>query len=216
MADGGKVKDSEVKKALLESLFYKGHEYREILHILRSQHHINISLRTLKRRLKQYSFQRNGVQFCPGSLRDAILEIIGGPGSTIGYRSVWHALQRKGIRVPRSLVEEIVRELDPNGVEARKPHKLRRREYICVGPNKVWHADGSDKPKPYGFPIHECIDGYSRKVLWLYVTRSNNLLPDNIAAYYLDAVREYGGCHLNYTLTWAQEMALWLGCNPFL
>ena len=92
----------EVNKALLESLFYKGHEYREILHILRSQHHINISLRTLKRRLKQYSFQRNGVEFCPGSLRDAIMEIIDGPGSTIGYRSVWHALQRKGIRNHRN------------------------------------------------------------------------------------------------------------------
>ena len=46
MADGGKIK--EVNKALLESLFYKDLEYREILHILRSQHHINISLRTLK------------------------------------------------------------------------------------------------------------------------------------------------------------------------
>ena len=51
------------------------------------------------------------------------MEIIDGPGSTIGYRSVWHALQRKGIRVPRSLVEELVRELDPSGVEAPQfPH----------------------------------------------------------------------------------------------
>ena len=64
----------EVNKALLESLFYKGHEYREILHILRTRHHINICLRTLQRRLKQYSFQRNGVEFCPGSLRDALME----------------------------------------------------------------------------------------------------------------------------------------------
>ena len=29
--------------------------------------------------------------------------------------------------------------------------------------------------------------------MWLYVTRSNNN-PDNVAAYYLDAIREYGGC----------------------
>ena len=37
---------------------------------------------------------------------------------------VWHALQQKGIRVPRSKVEEIVRELDADGVEARKAHRL--------------------------------------------------------------------------------------------
>ena len=43
----------------------------------------------------------------------------------------------------------------------------------------------------YGFPIQGSIDGYSRKVRWLYVTRSKNL-PDNIAAN-LDAVREYWG-----------------------
>ena len=29
--------------------------------------------------------------------------------------------------------------------------------------------DGNDKLKPYGISIHGCIDGYSRKVLWLQV-----------------------------------------------
>jgi hypothetical protein len=59
--------------------------------------------------------------------------------------------------------------------------------------NSVWHADGYDKLKPYGLHIHGCIDGFSRKVIWLYVTRSNNS-PNNIAAYYLDSVKELGGC----------------------
>ena len=69
--------------------------------------------------------------------------------------------------------------------------------------------------KPYGFPIHGCIDGYSRKVLWLYVTHSNNL-PDNIAAYYLDAVRDQGGCPVNSILILALKMALWLVFIHFL
>ena len=104
-------------------------------------------------------------------------------------------------------MEEIVRELDPDGVEVRKTHRLRRRRYTCPGPNKVWHADGYDKIKPFGFQIHGCIDGYSRKVLWLYITRSINL-SDNMAAYYLDAVREHGGSPLNYIMTWDQKMEL--------
>ena len=190
-----RLKMAEDERMLLESLFYKGYEYEEILYMLKNQHNITISLSTLKRKLRQYNLHRNGVEFDLPALRNAIVEILDGPGCSLSYRSVWHALQRKGIRVPRSVVEEIVRELDPDGVEARKAHRLRRRQYICPGPNKVWHADGYDKIKPFGFPIHGCINGYSRKVLWLYVTRSNNL-PDNIASYYLDAVREHGGCPL--------------------
>ena len=52
---------------------------------------------------------------------------------------------------------------------------------------------GYDKLKPFSFPIHGAIDGFSRKILWLNITRSNNS-PDNIARYYLDAVNELNGC----------------------
>ena len=51
---------------------------------------------------------------------------------------------------------------------------------------------GYDKLKLYGFAVHACIDGWSRKLLWLLVTRSNNP-PDNIASYYLETVDEFGG-----------------------
>ena len=34
---------------------------------------------------------------------------------------------------------------------------------------------GYDKLKPFGFPIHAAVDGYSRKVIWLETERSNNL-----------------------------------------
>ena len=52
---------------------------------------------------------------------------------------------------------------------------------------------GYDKLKPYGFPIHGAIDGYSHKILWLEVTRSNNK-PENEAGFYLDCVKGNGGC----------------------
>jgi hypothetical protein len=41
------------------------------------------------------------------------------------------------------------------------------------GPNYVWHTDGYDKLSPFGLYIHGCIDGYSRKVLWLKLAPSN-------------------------------------------
>ena len=33
----------------------------------------------------------------------------------------------------------------------------------------MWHIDGWDKLKPYGFAVHGAMDGYSRKLLWLKV-----------------------------------------------
>ena len=52
---------------------------------------------------------------------------------------------------------------------------------------------GYDKLKPYGFPIHGPIDGYSRKILWLELTSSNNR-PEIPANYYLECVKENFGC----------------------
>ena len=41
------------------------------------------------------------------------------------------------------------------------------QKYFSRGPNWAWHIDGFDKLKSYGFPIHGCIDRYSRGILVL-------------------------------------------------
>ena len=97
----------------------------------------------------------------------------------------------------------------------RKAHRLKRRRYHNPGPNYSWHCDGYDKLKPYGFPIHGCIDGWSRKILWLYVTRSNNQ-PNNVAAYYLDAVEEYGGCPVDLVTDLGTENGTMAAIQSFL
>ena len=84
--------------------------------------------------------------------------------------------------------------MDPEGSELRKAHRLRRRIYQNTGPNYSRYCDGYDKLKPFGFPIYGCIDGWSRKIMWLYVTPRSNNQPNNVAAYFLDAVGEYCGC----------------------
>lgn len=52
---------------------------------------------------------------------------------------------------------------------------------------------GYDKLKSYGFPIHGCICGYSRRIIWLEVDKSNNN-PKVPAKFFLDAVQNVGGC----------------------
>ena len=66
-----------------------------------------------------------------------------------------------------------MKNLDHAGVDAKRRRTLRRHLYYSKGRNWVWHLDGYDKLKPFGFEIHGCIDGYSRRVLWLNILRSN-------------------------------------------
>ncbi len=55
--------------------------------------------------------------------------------------------------------------IDPEGVILRRHRVMRRRTYISQGPNFMIHIDGYDKLKPYGFPIHGAMDGFSRTIM---------------------------------------------------
>ena len=158
-----------------------------------------MSYSTLLRRLKTYGLKRRGVvdeetfndKFLKVQRR--LTELISGPCSSLGYRSIWHILELEGLRVPRVIVQDLLKEMDPEGTELRRKHCLKRRMYQNPGPNYAWHIDGYDKLKTWGFPIHGAIDGFSRKILWLEVTRSNNS-PNKIASYYARTVSKVGGC----------------------
>ena len=93
------------------------------------------------------------------------------------------------ITVPRDMVMRILRELDPDASALRKAKKLQRRSYVSPGPNATWHVDGYENLKPYGLPIHGCVDGFSRRITWLKVGKSNNdlVIP---AGFFLHAVEE--------------------------
>ncbi len=194
--------------------FRSGFEYKEILSFLSKFHGSKMSMSTLKRRLKNLRLQRRKPNFDIQYFRRAVQALADGAGSSRGYRSIWHSLKRDGISVPRDVVQQLLKEIDPEASESRKTGRLKRRTYRNEGPDQCWHCDGYDKLKPYGFPIHGCIDGFSRKVIWLCVTRSNNS-PNNIAAYYLDAVEEHGGCPVNLRTDPGTENGTMAGIQAF-
>ncbi|XP_071140959.1 uncharacterized protein [Mytilus edulis] len=119
----------------------------------------------------------------------AILKEKKDSGSCLGYRSMWKRLKiSHGLKVKRDVVMTAMKIIDPESVDRRKKHRLIRRHYVNPGPNFMWHIDGNDKLKPYGFAIHGCIDGFSRRILWLEVGPSNKN-PYIIASYYLNCLR---------------------------
>ncbi|XP_046564869.1 uncharacterized protein LOC124273639 [Haliotis rubra] len=117
-------------------------------------------------------------------VRRAVQEELNGSGAYLGCRSMRSRLQSSyGLSVPRDTVLQLQRELDPEGVEMRSRHRLSRRVYTNKGPNYLVHIDGYDKLKPFGFAIHGAICGFSRRILWLEVSNTNNN-PYVVASYF--------------------------------
>lgn len=51
-------------------------------------------------------------------------------------------LRAQGINVQRSRIRATIRDVDPQGVQARQRLRIRRRVYSVPCPNYLWHVDG--------------------------------------------------------------------------
>jgi hypothetical protein len=185
--------DGLSRDEIIEKYFCLGLSNAEILGFIVNVHGIRLSLRQLKRILTKSKCTRRNNQDNVEDVVCAIENELKGSGSVIGYRSMHQRLTNEyGLIVTRNTVRVVMKILDSDGVESRSRHRLRRRLYNAKGPNYLWHIDGYDKLKPFGFCIHGAIDGYSRCVLWLEVSSSNND-PEIVAKYYTDYVNAIGG-----------------------
>lgn len=141
----------------------------------------NIVFRTTTKKYCRIRFEKDIIY--------AVVEELHACGYNLGYRALWNKLKTKyKLKVKRDTVYEILKIADPQGIEERYGNKLRRRQYLSPGPNFVWHMDGYDKLKQFGFAIHGCVDGFSRMVLWLEVATTNND-PKVTAYYYLNTAK---------------------------
>ncbi|XP_028412422.1 uncharacterized protein LOC114542871, partial [Dendronephthya gigantea] len=157
-----------------------------ILLYLREEFGCEWSLSTLKRRLKAMNIKRHDQTISPQQVINAIQIENQGVGTVIGYRHMQQRLRlRHDLLVKRDDVYQGMLYVDPEGVRRRKANVLKRRDYVSVGSNWIWHIDGHDKMKPYGFTIHGCVDGFSRKIIWCNVDVTNND-PAYVAQYYHD------------------------------
>ena len=178
----------------IRDYFRKNYQYKTILRLFEKFHGITISKGTLLNKLKEYGLRRRGNVVDQTRVREFIQREIDGDGKMLGYRAMWRRLQSKyDVQVPRLVVQNILREVDPEGSRLRRANRLRRRNYLNPGPNYCWHVDGYDKLKPYEFPIHGCIDGFSRRILWLEIVKSNND-PHVVGKLFIKCVKEMQFC----------------------
>lgn len=177
---------------LIQKYFTEGHNYEVIIDFLATNYNISLSLSTLKRRLHMLGLTRRHNYTPFATVETAISEELKGTGQLLGYRAMWQTLTQKySLVVRRDHVMHLMRELNASGVQSRSRRRFVRRAYHSRGPNEVWHVDGYDKLKPFGIAIRGCIDGFSRKIMWLRCGKSNND-PEIIAQNYIQCVSEFG------------------------
>lgn len=159
--------ESHTADELIVYYFSLGLTQIEISAFLCKEHGIDISNATLKRKLKSNGLYRrkhfSGVDDVSNYIRGEICK----SGKLHGYKWMHLKCLQEGFTVKRETVREVLKELDPQGVEIRRRRRLRRRLYCNNGPNYLWHLDSYDKLKPYGININGCIDGFSRYIIWL-------------------------------------------------
>lgn len=180
-------------RPIIEGYFHRGFTNKEILALLDESHNITISLRTLERILSKNQLWRRKNKTDEAEVASFIQHQLQMSGKQHGYRWMHQKCWMAGIITDRETVRLLLCLMDGEGVALRARNRLRRRVYNGRGPNYVWHIDGYDKLKPFGICISGCIDGFSRKMIWLEAYRTNND-PRVIAGYFMDAILDCNGC----------------------
>ena len=98
----------------------------------------------------------------------------------------------QGIRVQWSRVRSSLWRTDPSGILLRTSQLsiVNRRHYSVPGPRSLWHLDDNHKLIRWGFVIHGCVDGYSRRIMFLKYSTNNKAVT--VLHLFENAVQEFG------------------------
>ena len=141
------------------------------------------SLSTLARRLRAFEISYINYDTDLDTVKNAFQTEVNGPGKLLGYRAMNLKLRTEhGIQVPRHLVYNVMKDIDPEGLEERnvkRKGRKKKRPFTSEGPLWLVSLDGHDKLCGYQnwtFPlgVYGCLDTFSRKILFLFVCFSNS------------------------------------------
>ena len=85
---------------IIESYFNRGYQYTEIVGLLEKYHGVTgvtITLRTLKRKLREYGLRRRGNNYDEVTVRELITREMQDAGRLGGYRYMWHVMSSSNI-----------------------------------------------------------------------------------------------------------------------
>ncbi|KAI7963048.1 hypothetical protein MJO28_001142 [Puccinia striiformis f. sp. tritici] len=189
----------------------QGLNLKEIQARLAKETGICVSICTIKQYLKRLNLQLLPNDVASGKVTiDDIVRAMNNARTRLlqdnaGYRRMRVIHWRQySTRIPRQLVYEVLKQIDPKGITARLGQAFKRRIYRTNGPNHVWACNGHNKLKRFGITIYRFVDCWSRKILGMFVHVTNNN-PRHVAVYFLRIASKAGGIPLKLTADYGSE-----------
>ena len=177
----------EIPQICLEELRCLGFSWSKISRAF------GVSRWTIYRRLEEYNLQ-NLLRFSDVSdeeIDEMVLDYMSRHGETTGEPYVSGYLRSKGLLVQRRRVRASLNRIDPANTALRWGTLITCRTYYVPWPNSLWHIDGHHSLIRWKFVIHGCIDGKSRKIMFLKANTNN--LAETVLCLFLNAIAFEGG-----------------------
>ncbi|SCZ87923.1 BZ3500_MvSof-1268-A1-R1_Chr2-3g05391 [Microbotryum saponariae] len=149
-----------------------------------------VSSMTIMRRRKEYETPARITDISDADLEQRIRWLKENGSGFTGALGIAGILKSEGIVVPRQRLRSLLKAVDPQGTVDRWARRIVRRNYSVPFPMSLWHLDGNHKLSRWGFVIHGCIDGYSRMITFLRVSRDNR--ASTVLEYFEEAVNLFG------------------------
>lgn len=154
---------------------------------------LSVSKRTIFRRMQQYSLStnHNDTTLLDVDL-DREMQIAISEFPFYGIRRMKGYLFSKNIKASWKRIRDSMWRVDPEGILVRSLNLrvTHRREYSVPAPLSLWHLDGNHKLIRWRFVTHGCIDGFTRKIMFLNCSTNNK--AQTVFAHFENAVETYG------------------------
>ena len=150
----------------------------------------NVSKRTIQRRVHEYQLYKEKYNHISDDKLEELVDKILLDFPNSGITRMKGYLQAKGLNIQWEKIRSALWKLDSEGMIIRSVNSniIHRRKYSVPGTLFLWHIDGNHKR--WGFVIHDGIDGYSRRIMYLHCSLNNRV--STVLALYMEAVQNYG------------------------
>ena len=177
----------EIPKDSLKELRGLGFSWSQIARMF------GVSGWTLYRRIGEYDMQQmqRFTDISDDDVDAIVKDYMSRHGNTTGEPYISGYFKSIGICIQRRRVRESINRIDPLHAALRWGVLISRRTYFVPWPNSLWHIDGHHSLIRWKFVIHGCIDGKSRKIMFLQCNTNNR--ASTVLQLFLESISNHGG-----------------------
>ena len=167
---------------MVEDLRGYGFSWQKISEIL------GVSRWSLHRRVREMNLPniREFSLISNDELDTLVKEYINRHGETSGQTYITGYLRSLGLHIQRQQIRDCMARVNSDNAFLRWGMIVARRRYHVPWPNSLWHLDRHHSLTRWKFVVHGCIDGFSRRIIFLQ--RSSNNLSHTVLSLFLDAI----------------------------